>query len=725
MMHHSPFAQRTKKWVIRNAGLGVSDETVKHLSDDLGVSPTLARLLCLRGYATPEEARNFLYMKTEMLCDPRSMLDLPAAVARIREAILAHEKIAIYGDYDVDGVTAVSTLYLYLKSKGADVLYYIPNRIGEGYGVSTPAVESLAALGVKLIITVDTGITAGEEVAWAKEHGIDFVVTDHHECRTELPEAIAVVNPHRPGDPYPFKELAGVGVIFKVLCALESALTGDGMMECVRRLCYTYADLVAIGTIADVMPIQGENKIIVKLGLSLIEKTERPGLIALLEAVSAPQDDRSRAKKRGKISSGFIGYTLAPRINAAGRIRSASIAVDLFLAETIEEARPFAEELCFANRERQAEENRIIQEAYEKIEAEHDFENDRVIILDSDHWHHGIIGIVSSRITERYGLPSILISFEGAENDGEDAVGKGSGRSIKGMNLMDALVYSSEHLVKFGGHELAAGLSVTRRELPLFRRSMNEYAREVLDDEALVPTLEADMVLSADNISMALAEELQILEPYGVGNPVPVFVMRELTLVECTPVSGGKHTRLTVSAEGKTFQGMFFSCSPSSLNFFSGDLVDLLFTLDINEYNGRRTVQLIVRDARLSASAGERIEAERKRYERIWAGEPYREEDIFPTRDDFVSLYVLVRKQIRSGISEMSQRALLSKLSYAKIGYVKLKLMIRIFQELNLLGIEEIEDDFYRFRLHTFDTKIDLEKSNLLRRLRSQRRTTE
>lgn len=725
MMHNLPFAQRMKKWVIRDEGQKVSDEDVKCLTDNLGLSPTLARLLCLRGYSTPDEARDFLYMKTEMLCDPESMLDLPAAVERIREAIQCHEKIAIYGDYDVDGVTAVSTLYLYLKSNGADVIYYIPNRIGEGYGVSTPAVESLAAEGVKLIITVDTGITAGEEVAWAKEHGVDFVVTDHHECRAELPQAVAVVNPHRPGDPYPFKELAGVGVIFKVLCALEVALTGETQMECVRRLCYTYADLVAIGTIADVMPIQGENKIIVKLGLSLIEKTERPGLVALLEAVSAPADDRSRAKKRGKISSGFIGYTLAPRINAAGRIRSASIAVNLFLAESLEEARPFAEELCIANRERQAEENRITQEAYEIIEAEHDFQNDRVIILDSDHWHHGIIGIVSSRITERYGLPSILISFEGTENDGEDAVGKGSGRSIKGMNLMDALVHSSEHLVKFGGHELAAGLSVTRRELPAFRHAMNEYARSVLDEDALIPTLDADMVLSPEDIHMSLAEELQILEPYGVGNPVPVFVMRNLTLVDCVPVSGGKHTRLTVSADGKTFQGMFFSCSPSSLNFFSGDSVDILFTLDINEYNGRRSVQLIVRDARLSASTGDRIKAERQRYERIWAGEPYREDDVFPSREDFVSLYVLVRKQIRAGISEMSQRALLSKLSYTQIGYVKLKLMIRIFQELNLLGIEEIEDDFYRFRLHTFDTKIDLEKSNLLRRLRGQRRTTE
>ena len=724
-MQNDSVKPRKKKWSIREEARGVDQAAERSLVDDIGVSPCMARLLCLRGYDTPQSARDFLYIQTERLCDTALLSDIVPAVERIKRAIRDGEKITIYGDYDVDGVTAVSILYLYLRAHGAQVAYYIPNRVGEGYGVSVPAVEALAADGTKLIITVDTGITASVEVDRAKELGVDFVITDHHECRTDLPDAVAVVNPHRPDDVYPFKELAGVGVIFKVMCALEKELTNAPMIDCVKHMLETYADLVAIGTIADVMPICGENKIIVKLGLSMMEKTERPGLVALFQAVSGAQDDRTKAKKRGKISSGFIGYTIAPRINAAGRIRSASIAVELFLADSVEAARPFAEELCAANKERQEEENHIVQEAYDMIAEQCNPERDRVIILDSDHWHHGIIGIVSSRITERYGLPSILVSFEGAEGDGNDAIGKGSGRSIKGMNLVDALVYSKDHLVKFGGHELAAGLSVTRGELPAFREAMNAYARGVLDDEALTPVMEADMVLHASDATMEFAEELQILEPYGVGNPMPVFAMRDMELIECTPVSGGKHTRLTLSSEGKTFSAMSFSTSPSALDLYAGDRVDILFTLDINEYNGRRSVQFIARDTRLAKASLERLSEEKERYQRIFSGETYTDDDVFPTRDDFAAFYLLIKRYVRAGVEEMSHRAILTKLSADGIGYVKLKLMIRVCQELNLLGIDEITEDFYHFHLYSFTTKIDLEKSNLLRRLRCQRRITE
>lgn len=717
---------KEKTWFIRAEQTPVPQAEITRLSDSLERSPIVAELLWLRGYHDTEEAADFLSMRTELMYDPRGLRDADRASARIRAAIESHEKIVIYGDYDVDGVTAVCTLYLYLRDKGADVAYYIPNRTSEGYGVSEQAVDKLIEAGARLIITVDTGITASEEVAYAKERGVDFVITDHHECRAELPDAVAVINPHRPDDEYPFKELAGVGVVFKLLCVLEHDLSGDSMIESVRRVCYAYADLVAIGTVADVMPMRSENKIIVKLGLPLIENTTRPGLRALLDAVNAPVGDRPHARKKTKLTSGFIGYVLAPRINAAGRIRSASIAVELFLSENPARAAELAEELCVANKERQAEENTIMQEAYAKIEAEHDFENDPVIILDSDHWHHGVIGIVSSRITEHYGLPSILISFEGAENHGGEDVGKGSGRSIKGMNLVDALVHSSEHLVKFGGHELAAGLSVTRSELPAFREAINQYAREVLTDEALTPTLDADMELAPGDITMELAEELTLLEPYGAGNPMPVFVLRDMELAECTPISGGKHTRLLVTRGGKSLQAMFFSCPSSELNLFVGDTVDLVFTVDINEYNGRRSVQLIGRDVRLSQRENDRMCLEKQRFERIWGGESFTEGDVLPTRDDFAAVYTLVRRSVRCGIDEMSHRALLTKLHTSapalKVGYVKLKLIIRILQELNLLGIEEVSDEFYHFRLNYADRKTDLDKSNLLRRLRTQYR---
>jgi single-stranded-DNA-specific exonuclease len=726
MMQKGFLGQREKKWVIREDESPLSSAETAQLAQELGRSEIVTRLLCLRGYKDVKSANDFLYMKTEMLCDPFAMKDMDAAVERIRRAIEKKEKIVIYGDYDVDGVTAVCTLYLFLRSHGAQVSYYIPNRIGEGYGVSVQAVDKLIAEGSNLIITVDTGITASEEVAHAKACGVDFVITDHHECRTELPDAVAVVNPHRPDDTYPFRDLAGVGVVFKLLCALETRLNGEPLMDAVRTVCREYADLVAIGTIADVMPVKGENKIIVKYGLSMIEKTERPGLRALLDAVSAPADERARTKKKSKISSGYIGYTIAPRINAAGRIRSASIAVELFLSEDPVQAQKLAEELCVANKERQLQENSIMQEAYAKIEEEHDFEHDPVIVLDADHWHHGVIGIVCSRITEHYGLPSILVSFEGSEGQGNEDIGKGSGRSIKGLNLVDALVHCSEHLVKFGGHELAAGLSVTRANLPAFREAINRYAREILSEESITPTLDADMEVSPNDITMDLAEELQLLEPYGIGNPVPTFVLRDMELAECIPISGGKHTRLVVARDGKYYQAMFFSRTQSELNLFVGDRVDLVFTLDINEYNGRRNVQLIGRDIRLSTAEQARRETEKERFARIWEGEPFSDTDIVPTRDDFAAVYTLVRRNVRLGIEDMSHRALLTKLHAGqqgnRIGYVKLKLIIRILQELNLLGLEEISDEFYHFHLNYFDTKTDLEKSNLLRRLRTQYR---
>ncbi len=715
---------REKRWHIKANEHAPNTDVVKDIAATLGLDAIIARLLYLRGYQTVEAASDFLFMKTEMMGDPFILKDMDAATERICRAIRNKEKITIYGDYDVDGVTAVCTLYLFLASYGADVGYYIPNRTSEGYGVSISAVDKLISEGTSLIITVDTGITAAEEVSYAKDKGVDFVVTDHHECRADLPDAVAVVNPHRPDDAYPFKELAGVGVVFKLLCALECCLSERPLISCVRDICNQYADLVAIGTIADVMPVKSENKIIIKYGLSLIENTTRPGLRALLDAANPTTEGRS--KKKSKISSGYIGYTIAPRINAAGRIRSASMAVELFLARDEKCATELANELCIANRERQMEENNIMQEAYAKIDAEHDFEHDPVIILDSDHWHHGVIGIVSSRITEHYGLPSILVSFEGAVEEGDDAVGKGSGRSIKGMNLVDALVHSSDHLVKFGGHELAAGLSVTRGELPAFRETINAYARGVLSEETLTPTMEADMELSAEELTMGLAENLSMLEPYGIGNAMPVFVMRDMHLTECIPISGGKHTRLGVARNGKAFQAMCFSCSMSELNLFVGDLVDVLFTVDINEYNGRRNVQLIVRDVRLSGTAGALAEAERERFSAIWSGESYSEPDVLPSRDDFAAVYTLVRKNIRMGVSEMSHRALLAKLRVAvgpeQIGYVKLKMIIRVLQELNLLGIEEVSEEFYRFHLNYTEKKTDLEKSNLLRRLRCQYR---
>ena len=714
-----------KRWILKDLGTQDSKQAVKELVSVLGVSETMAKLLVNRGYRDADAARKFIHMESELLCDAFELKDAIPAMERIQKAEKNGERVVVYGDYDVDGVTAVCTLYLYLKSRGFSVSYYIPNRLGDGYGLSCGAIDRFKEEGISLIITVDTGITACEEVAYAATLGIDTVVTDHHECRYDLPPAVAVVNPHRPDCPYPFKDLAGVGVVFKLISGYEEFVTGDSKRECVVRLCQEYADLVAIGTIADVMPIRGENKLIVSYGLHRMEKKRRLGLAALMEAATPGADKGGRRKNESKITSGYIGFTIAPRINAAGRLRSASLAVDLFLTEEKEKADEIAQALCEANRERQAEENRIMSEAYEKINAEHDFENNPVIVLDADTWHHGVIGIVSSRITEKYGLPSILVSFEGCDaNEKSDAdVGKGSGRSIKGLNLVDALVYCEEHLLKQGGHELAAGLSVTRGALPLFREKINEYAKAHLSEDDIVPTIEADCELAFSDINIDLASELRMLEPYGVGNPLPVFAMYSALIEEIVPVSGGKHTRLMLSDGNAHITAMCFSRETESLDFYQGEYVDLLFCVDINEWYGRRNVQLVVKDLRPAKREAEAALSDKARFEEIFSGaatEP--DEDVIPDRDDFAAVYTVIRRHVRGGEDTLSIRRMLSLLRHTgrSIGYVKLKLIFRVLEELNLLGIEETEEDVFRFHIRFASSKVDLEKSNVLRRLRSR-----
>ena len=719
---------KEKNWLLKSIDTAESLSKVDEISNALGINPIIAKLLYNRGYTDVMSAKSFIYMESEMLSSPFDMKDMDIGIKRVSEAIANHEKITVYGDYDVDGVTSVCTLYLYLKSKGADIDYYIPNRSGEGYGVSCSAIDGIKERGTRLIITVDTGITANEEVEYARSIGVDVIVTDHHECRTDLPNAVAVINPHRPDCPYPFKELAGVGVVFKFICGYEEYITHQTRSQVAYKIFSEYADLVAIGTIADVMPIKSENRIIVSYGLKMIENTKRIGLAALIEASysknEAQRNDKRR--KKAKITSGYIGYTLAPRINAAGRIKTASMAVELFLSENKTEALTIAEELCRTNKERQNEENSIMQEAYSMIEK-YDIQNNPVIVLDANDWHHGVIGIVSSRITEKYCRPSILVSFEGNEPDVpfEEHVGKGSGRSIKGMNLVDALCYCSEHLVKFGGHELAAGLSVKRCELDNFRRLINEYASQNLSDDDMVPTVEIDSEVKFADVTLSLAEGLQILEPYGVGNPIPVFAMKGINVVEMAGISDNKHTKFVLGDGKHTISAMYFSNSPDSLGVYVGDKVDVLFNVDINEWGGRKSVQLILRDIRQSASQKQEFMLEKERFEDIKSGAIIgKEEDVVPVRDDFAVVYKFLLANFRSGINRLSHRDILSKLHYThaakKIGYIKLKFIIMVMKELNLVSLEEPEEEVYTFSVHYSSTKTDLDKSNILRKLRSQ-----
>ncbi len=720
-----------KPWTQRTGLHEITDEYLA-IKESMGLTEPMSKLLFCRGQKTVKDACAFLRMEQTMFHDPFLMKDMDKAVSIISEALESKKRICIYGDYDVDGVTSVSMLYLYLKSKGGDICYYIPDRIGEGYGMSSSAIEKMSRDKVGLIITVDTGITANDEIKLAQSHGIDVIVTDHHECHGTLPQALAVVNPKRGDDEYPFKNLAGVGVVFKLLCAYEfvNSNTCDRLLA-VKKICAEYADLVALGTIADVMPVLDENRLIVSYGLKLIESNTRLGLASLIDASTQKPEAIGMAKRsprRPRITSGFIGYTIAPRINAAGRIANASVAVELFLTEDPQKADELSAKLCEINRFRQSEENKIAEQAYKKIEQEHDFETNPVIVLEDNTWHHGVIGIVASRITEKYGLSSILISFDG-QTTGEGAptdIGKGSGRSIKGLNLVDALVHSKDLLIKFGGHELAAGLSIHRANIDEFRSKINQYARDVIkDDISTFSAVEYDFEIDSDDITMQFAEEIRYLEPYGISNPIPAFLIRDCMICDVVPISGGKHTKLVLKRDEHVFVAMVFSRSQAELGIYTTDVIDLIANVDVNEFNGNKTVQLIVKDLHISENYVKTLEQNKLRYEAVLSGSNILDgEDVIPNRADFVAFYNMIRRDIRMGNDSYSLRALMSKLKQAEheLSYIKIKFMLMIMREMNILTIEEIEPEFYIFKLNNNNGKTDLDKSNILKKLRAQQK---
>ena len=721
--------RKKKKWSIRYAPTAESSAAVKALADELGISQTTAKLLFTRGLTTAEKATVFLKQTETSLHDPFLLKDIKPAVARILTALEKGERIAIYGDYDVDGVTSVSLLYTYLSRLGADIGYYIPCRSREGYGLSISAIDTLNAKGVDLIITVDTGITAMEEVAYATSLGIDTVITDHHECRPELPVACALVNPHRPDDEYPFKDLAGVGVVFKLICALEMTKCqreGRSEIDGVRDICREYADLVAIGTIADVMPIVDENRLIVALGLKLLENTKRPGLRALIDAASGNKmTDHKFPPKKRKINSGFIGFVLAPRINAAGRVSSASIAVELLLATDEERASELAEELCNLNTTRQVEENRIAVEVYQKIEQMPTELCDRIIVIEGDTWQQGIIGIVSSRITEKYGLPSILISFDGATRGypSEDDLGKGSGRSIKGLNLVEALADSEEYLARFGGHELAAGLTIRRGNIDAFRKQINQYAHKYLTEDMLCISIDADCEVKMSELTLALAQEIDKLEPFGTSNPVPNFVLRDANLLRIIPMGNGKHTKLILEKDGISMIAVWFGTESTAIPFEIGDRLDVMFQLNINEFQNVTSLQMIVQDVQLSEAYEKACKDAWQRYEEIRAGAPITaEEKVIPTRNDMAFVYTFLRREYQMGHTYFPIRRIISMLRTegVGIGYNKLKTIIRIMQELNICEITEPVRDCFLFHFYFNPTKTSIDKSSILKKLKLQ-----
>lgn len=656
------------------------------ISRELNLSLAAARLLASRGHTTPDAACAFIKKETELLHDPFLLVDMDKAAERIVLAVNRNERIVVYGDYDVDGVTSVSVLYSYLAELGCDVKYYIPNRVGEGYGVNIDAIRSFANEGCTLMITVDTGVTALDEISVASSLGIDTVVTDHHECPAELPSAVAVVNPRRADCTYPFDELAGCGVAFKTVCAVEMRRLGIGMYEATKSCAMRFAEFVAIGTVADVMPLVDENRIIVSYGLMLLESTKNVGLSALMRASGVISVDADGRPIKKKITSSTIGFTLAPRLNAAGRISSAEFAVELLLCKDESRADEIAAELCETNRRRQAEENAIIETASAKIEAQCS-EDDFVIVLDDDHWHHGVIGIVCSKLTERYNLPSVLISFENNTTDEPRPtdIGKGSGRSIRGLNLFEALEYCAPFLSKYGGHELAAGLSLERKNLPAFRRAINEFARKSLEQGELCRVVDIDLRIYPEEISQRLAQELYLLEPFGTHNAQPVFETDRLIISDIASLSGGKHTKFTLRAPGYDveFTALYFGVPTAEFEFQIGDAVDVAYNLDINEFRGRKSVQLLVRDIRRTVA------------------------DETLLREDFAVLYRYLKTKIQP------YKAAVTEISVA-VGFSeeKVALMLDVFAELSILKLYRGER--FEITLLPVNGKIPLEASRIL-----------
>ena len=718
-----------KKWITRK----LDDTAILKIANELGCSKTLAALIFNRGYKYPSSAREFIQKSQEILHNPFLLNGMDLACERIISALENNEKITIYGDYDVDGVTSVSILYLYLKEKGANVDYYIPSRKGEGYGVSCDAISMLYRQGTSLIITVDTGVTAISEVEFARSLGIDVVVTDHHECADLLPSAIAVINPKRHDSTYPFSSLAGVGVAFKLLCALESELEGVSIIDATRTVAYKYSDFAAIGTIADVMPVIDENRIIISLGLAVAEKTNNVGLKALIDVCKNGEGKSARQMKASKkISSGFVGFTLAPRINAAGRICTADEAVDLFLTTKPDLALALAERLCELNKERQFMENAIAEVAFTKIEENNEYSNNSILVVDGNHWNSGVIGIVSSKVSERYCLPSILITFEDNDDPSSpDAVGKGSGRSVGGMNLVGALNYCSDLLEKYGGHELAAGLSIKRKFLPIFKERINEYAREYFKNVLPEHTLDIDYSLDFDDLTLNLAKEISYLEPYGVSNPTPLFVSHDVLISSVTPVGMNRHLKLTLSGEQRKHTAMMFSTTPQEFEFTSGDKVDIVYSIDINEFNGVESLQISVKDIRLSQKSCELEMEQEKEYTKVKVGDTYFSADeIIPSREEFAYVYQFLQSSARYGIQKYRYSKLVNDLKYIrvrslegvdllKMSYIKVKTMIMVFRELNIISIEEIDDFSFEFKFSGAINKTSLDKSNILKKLKT------
>lgn len=562
-----------KKWTLKYKG----KITDTDLSDKINISPEISQILNNRGIDNEKDAEIFMNPSLEYLRDPFLMKDMKKATDRIKKAIENNERIYIYGDYDVDGVSSTSILYLYFKSIDFSVKYYIPNRLEEGYGVNEDAIRKIYDDGCDLIITVDCGITSVNEVEIAKELGIDVIITDHHECQSEIPDAFAIVNPKQKDCHYPFDMLCGCGVAFKMI----QALTDE---EEFKKSMFDYLEIVTLATICDIVPLVDENRIIVKNGLKLMKEGKNIGLRELIKVCGIETQ---------KIGSSHIGYSVGPRINASGRLGYSYLGVQLFTTDIQEEAKEIANILEAKNIERQMIESKMYKEAEDIISSDERYKDDKVLVIAKEGWQHGIIGIVASKLTEKYYKPTILLTIE-------DNEATGSARSIKGFSIFDALVSCKDLMNKFGGHEQAAGLSLDAKNILELRERVNEIADYNLTKKDLIENVKVEYELSEYSVSLSLVDDLHKLEPFGLSNPSPRFIMRDLLLTNVYKMGKNKqHLKIIVEKE-KSYECVGFNMAYMADDFQVGDKVDVLFQVDENNFNNERKVQFLMKDIRLS-----------------------------------------------------------------------------------------------------------------------------
>ena len=555
-----------KKWEVNK----YNENEVNELLKECNISRLLAILLCSRGIVAKEQVDLYLSPTRKDFYNPFLMPDMQKAVDRIINAIKNKEKVIIYGDYDVDGITSTTVLKQFLAERGLIVDWYIPNRLNEGYGLNKNAIKEINDKGYKLIITVDCGISALEEIKYANDLGMEVIVTDHHEPVEVLPQCLAVVDAKRKDNIYPYNQLAGVGVVFKLIQALSIKLNLE------EKEFLKFLDLVAVGTISDIVPLKDENRVIAKLGLKLVEVTKNIGLKTLISVLGFK-----------KIDSTAISFGVAPRINASGRMGVQEKALNLFLTDNYEEAKKITQELNEFNNDRQAEEQKIFKEALEMLKKEN---NKSCIILGNENWHHGVIGIVASKITDMYFKPSILLCFEGNE-------GKGSGRSIPGFDLHKALMECSKDIKKFGGHSMAIGITIEKDKFESFKNDFEKYAEQTNIKE-IVPIVNIDAEISLKDLSIDIVKQLELLEPFGEANKMPQFLFKNMKIIAIRAISEGKHLKLKLKQDNYIIDAIGFNMGELSNLYQIEDRIDVVGNIGVNTFNGMENLQINIKDIR-------------------------------------------------------------------------------------------------------------------------------